>query len=61
MHLISCNKCATVFDRSKLKFADDIWTDEGPVNEEVAKWDGDDFSAFVPCPVCNEPIFESQK
>lgn len=66
MHLISCNNCAAVLDRSKLKFADDIYTEEAStgavvVNEELAKWDGDDYSAFVPCPVCQEPVFESQK
>ena len=62
MNIVSCNNCGVVLDKRKLKFPEDIWTEAGCINPAAAVWDDveDDFVAFVPCPVCKEPVLENQ-
>lgn len=58
MHLISCDNCATVFDQSKLSFAEDIEAEDGSIDDSKASWSQKTRSwvAFVPCPVCERPL-----
>jgi hypothetical protein len=56
MNLTSCDNCGTVLDKDKLKFAKDLFGDDYDVNHDVAMWDGEDYVAFVDCPVCGEHI-----
>lgn len=57
MNLISCDLCGVVLDASKLKFPKEIYKGR---NEEVdlmaAKWNGWEWVAKVPCPVCGGDI-----
>ena len=60
MNLTSCDNCGVVLDRDKLCLPKDIWDEEGmSVDPEKAMWDGDNFVAFVGCPVCQEPILKT--
>lgn len=56
MDLISCKQCSVVLDRDQLIFPDIYDHDTNEVIEENAKWDGNDFIAFVLCPVCDNAI-----
>ena len=58
--LLSCDNCGVVLDAKKLPFAEDIYEDDGSVNERLASWNQKEreFQAFVPCPVCKEEVFK---
>ena len=60
MNLTSCNDCGTVIDKSKLQFPTDLYNYSGSIDNDKAEWNGDDFIAFLPCPVCECPIMEDQ-
>jgi len=59
MNLISCDSCAVILDKDKLHFAEDIYDDNGSVNDNVAAYNSYSrcYEAFVKCPVCEEPIY----
>lgn len=58
--LVSCDKCATVFDVSKLNFPEDIYSDEGGVDPKLGAYDSEDreWKPYVKCFHCSEPIFK---
>ena len=63
MKLISCDSCGVVLDQDKLPFAKDIYKYDGEsevIDERRADYNQltQTWAAFVPCPVCNETIFE---
>lgn len=59
MNLISCEGCGVVMDKDKLHFATSMYGEDG-IDHTVAAWNGREFSAFVPCPVCGDSIFEKE-
>ena len=61
MHLISCDKCGTVFDANKLQFPEDIWDEEREgTDPEKGIWDNenDTMVPYVRCFHCSEPILK---
>ena len=56
MKLISCDDCGVVLDADKIYWPVNLWTDEGCIRHDLAKWDGDGYRAFVCCPVCSAEI-----
>lgn len=59
MNLISCDNCGVVLDKDKLRFPAVIYDDiDDEMIKEKSAWNGSDFTAIVPCPVCKEPILE---
>jgi hypothetical protein len=60
MNLTSCDGCGVVLDKDKLAFSDDIYSDDGSVNPDVAAWNSDsrNYEAYVKCPVCQEVVFK---
>lgn len=62
MNIVSCETCGVLLDTKRLRFADDIHEDDGAVNLTLAAWNQNtrDFQAYVPCPVCKEPVFKEQ-
>ena len=58
MKLISCDNCAVVLDADKLPFTPDSrkFKDDGCIDEDNFIYEGDDFVAFVNCPVCSKTI-----
>ena len=58
MNLISCDNCGVVFDKDKLEFPtiDDIYKDDGSIDEDKAIYCNRDWLPFVPCPVCESPV-----
>jgi hypothetical protein len=60
MNIISCEKCGVVLDKDRLPFPDDVYDGhEGCVDAQKAGWDGENWVAKVPCPVCGSAILES--
>lgn len=60
----SCDGCGVVFDKSKLKFPDDIWDeDKEEYDKSVCDYVFDsnlgrnEFTAFIRCPVCDDKIY----
>ena len=58
MNLISCNECGIVLDAVKLNFPEDIYLEDGSVDENKGQWDGEDFVPFTVCPVCKSQILK---
>ena len=60
MNLTSCDNCGVVLDAAKLNFATDILEEDGSINDDVAAYNrkAREYGAFVPCPVCKEPVFK---
>ena len=58
MNLISCDNCGIVLDKSKLKFPEEIYHDDGSVDLEKAIWFNRDYKPYVLCPVCKAPVTE---
>lgn len=59
MNLISCNSCGVVFDKNKLYFPKR--NDNGTINhDDQFVWDGNEYIAYVWCPVCNTSIREKE-
>ena len=64
--LVSCDKCATVFDVSKLNFPEDIYYRDnnadnyGSVNPLLGAYDQEEkeWKPYVKCFHCSEPIFK---
>lgn len=60
MDLISCDNCGVILDKNKLKFPEDLWDEETEANDpNLGEWNGDGFTAILPCPVCKENIREN--
>lgn len=62
MKPISCDRCGVVLDANKLNFPTDTRSEDLSIDRSKAAWNGDigDYEAFVACPVCGEPVFESK-
>ncbi len=58
MKLLSCNECGIIVDADKLYFPHDLYTNDGGLIDDC-EWDGDDYIATVPCPVCTSKIREN--
>ena len=58
MNLTSCENCGVVLDRKNLDFPC-IHVD-GEIDHTKAEWDGRDFVAKVPCPVCKHYILSDE-
>lgn len=60
MKLISCKKCAVILDHDKLKFAESMYDEQDCIDGRVAEYNQDakTFQLYVPCPVCNAPVFK---
>lgn len=58
MNITSCESCGVVVDKNRLSFPYDIRGDDGVIRDDRAMWLNGDFVAFVPCPVCQDPIPE---
>ena len=58
MKLISCDSCGVVLDGDKLPFQEDFYEEDGSVNENKARWNGDDYVAFTKCPCCGDVILQ---
>lgn len=59
MNLSACDNCGVVVDKDKLEFPTAFEWGNG-VDLTKAVWDSDrrEYRAFVPCPVCKEPILQ---
>ena len=60
MNLISCGGCGVVLDKDKLGFPKDIRDEDGAIIDGTAEYDGDEYVAVVPCPVCKTNIREHE-
>lgn len=60
MKLISCDNCAAVLDANKMCFSSESrkYKDDGTVDTDKFTLEGDNYIAFVRCPVCNETIID---
>ena len=56
MNLVSCDCCGVILDKDKLKFPIDIHESDGSIDDHKAAWDGNNYVAKVPCPVCRGEI-----
>ena len=60
MNLVSCASCGVVLDKNKISFPDiDCLYLSGDCRD--AAWNGRDWTAKVPCPVCRGDILEEEK
>lgn len=55
MKLHSCENCGVVLDLDQITFPDP-WRPDGVIEDTHAQWDGMDYRAKIPCPVCESPI-----
>jgi len=53
MNLLSCTECASVFDKDLIRFPVNFELEDGCIDFTKATWNGDDFVAFINCPVCD--------
>jgi len=58
MNLVSCDECGVVIDRDKIIFPEVYDHDSQELIYEDAEWNGEDYVAVVPCPVCKGNIRE---
>jgi RNA polymerase-binding transcription factor DksA len=60
MNLVACESCGVVIDKERLNFPTyhDLRDDQGEYDDTKAMWNGDNWVAFVKCPVCENPIPE---
>ena len=56
MNLTSCEQCGVVIDKDRLIFPDTHDHDSMEMIMENVEWDGDDYVAIAPCPVCGKNI-----
>ena len=61
MNLISCKNCGVVLDRDVLLFPEIYDHDTQELVPNTAVWDGDDYVAILPCPICDGLIREDGK
>jgi predicted RNA-binding Zn-ribbon protein involved in translation (DUF1610 family) len=58
MNLTSCENCGVVINKDYLIFPDTHGHDSQEMIMENVEWDGEDYVAVVPCPVCGKNIRE---
>lgn len=60
MKLISCDGCGVVLDQDKLLFADDMYDEDGCINEAVADYRQETgrYELYVSCAFCLKPVFK---
>ncbi len=58
MNLTSCDCCATVLDKDKLSIgcADLYSKEDGSINIDYYKWDGEDYVPYISCPSCGGDV-----
>lgn len=59
MNLVSCGGCGVVLDKDHLHFYIRE-LDEGGFDPNTCEWDGKDYVAKLPCPVCEQSILETK-
>lgn len=57
MNLTSCDNCGIIMDKDKINFPN-AYSDDG-FALSTSVWDGDEFVATVPCPVCGSQIVDN--
>ena len=55
MNLINCENCGVVLNSSDLVFPP-VYDGTGEMITVNAEWDGEDYVAILPCPVCGSNI-----
>ena len=60
MKIQSCTNCGVLVDTDRLFFPNNIYKDDGEIDDSIAEWDGYNYVAYLPCPVCSTPILENQ-
>jgi len=61
MKLISCDSCSVLLDGDRIDFPSErLIKDDGSVDPDTARWNGQEYVAYVPCPVCGEDILETE-
>lgn len=58
MNLISCNNCGIVLDKDRLDFPEDIKLEDRSIDSSRATWTGEEYFAYIRCPVCNNSIID---
>lgn len=61
MKIVSCSGCGILIDVDVRYFPDNIYDDEGTIDESKAMWYNRDYVPFITCPVCKEQIPEAQE
>jgi len=56
MNLTSCEECGVVLDKDYLIFPDIYDYDTQEIIMENVEWDGENYVAVLPCPVCKHNI-----
>jgi len=57
MNLTSCENCGVVLNKNDLVFPSVYYdNDTEIIDTEHAEWDGEDYVAILPCPVCGSNI-----
>ena len=56
MNLTSCEECGVVLDKDVLIFPDTHGHDSQEMIPENVEWNGEDYVAVLPCPVCGKNI-----
>ena len=60
MKIKGCDECGVVVDLDKMYFPSPLYKKDGSVDTTRAIWDSykEEFVAYLPCPVCSNPITE---
>ena len=59
MNLISCYNCGIILNKDALYFPDIYDEDTCSTIDGNSVYDGEDFIAIIPCPLCKESIKEN--
>ena len=57
MNITACENCCILFDKDLINWPKDTFDFE---DSEIYIWTGSDYSVFVRCPVCKEPIIKDR-
>jgi hypothetical protein len=62
MNLISCNGCAVVLDKDKLKFPKDVFLEDDSIDPRYGQYNQDTgyMEVYIPCPICGEEVFNGR-
>jgi hypothetical protein len=58
MNLVSCDECGIVLDANKLRFPENIFLEDGSVDQTKSSWDpvSSQYVPMVSCPQCGFEI-----
>lgn len=59
MNLSSCEFCGVVYDKDRIKCDDDMYDDDGCIDNSKFRWSSweDEFLRYIKCPNCRLEIF----